>query len=342
MKKATSISVTIAFMILLFSYYNIMHRDNTNFDEDSTFIYINSSDSIVSILDTINQKIKYPKTFLRAAKRMDYTENIKSGRFKVNKGAGNKEIINSLKFNNTSLTVTFNNQERIQDLVGTVSRQILADSISLLNAFLEKSFLEDNGFDDLNSMSMYIPNSYNIYWNTSPEDFRDRMLEEYNKFWNQDRSEKAKSLGLTRLEVISLASIVQIESRKIDERPRVAGLYINRLRDNMRLQADPTVIYTIKEYYKNFDTIIRRVLYRDLKLDSEFNTYKIKGLPPGPITMSDISAIDAVLNYEKHNYLYMVANPYNRGYHLFASDLSEHNRNRKVYIRWINSRGIYR
>ena len=215
MKKATSISVTIALMILLFSYYNIMHRDNTNFDEDSTFIYINSSDSIVSILDTINQKIKYPKTFLRAAKRMDYTENIKSGRFKVNKGAGNKEIINSLKFNNTSLTVTFNNQERIQDLVGTVSRQILADSISLLNAFLEKSFLEDNGFDDLNSMSMYIPNSYNIYWNTSPEDFRDRMLEEYNKFWNQDRSEKAKSLGLTRLEVISLASIVQIESEKL-------------------------------------------------------------------------------------------------------------------------------
>jgi len=342
MKNATLISVTSAFMILLFSYYNIMHRDNTNFDEDSTFIYINSSDSIVSILDTINQKIKFPKTFLRAAKRMDYTENIKSGRFKVNKGAGNKEIINSLKFNNTPLTVTFNNQERIQDLVGTVSRQILADSISLLNAFLEKSFLEDNGFDDLNSMSMYIPNSYNIYWNTSPEDFRYRMLEEYNEFWNQDRSEKAKSLGLTRLEVISLASIVQIESRKIDERPRVAGLYINRLRDNMRLQADPTVIYTIKEYYKNFDTIIRRVLYRDLKLDSEFNTYKIKGIPPGPITMPDISAIDAVLNYEKHNYLFMVANPSNRGYHLFASDLDGHNRNKKAYIRWINSKGIYR
>mgnify|MGYP001476479945 CR=1 FL=1 len=342
MKKATLISVTSAFMILLFSYYNLMHRDNTNFDEDSTFIYINSSDSIVTILDTINQKIKFPKTFLRAAKRMDYTENIKSGRFKVNKGAGNKEIINSLKFNNTPLTVTFNNQERIQDLVGTVSRQILADSISLLNAFLEKSFLEDNDFDDLNSMSMYIPNSYNIYWNTSPEDFRDRMLEEYNKFWNQDRSEKAKSLGLTRLEVISLASIVQIESRKIDERPRVAGLYINRLRDNMRLQADPTVIYTIKEYYNNFDTIIRRVLYRDLKLDSEFNTYKIKGIPPGPITMPDISAIDAVLNYEKHNYLFMVANPSNRGYHLFASDLDGHNRNKKAYIRWINSKGIYR
>lgn len=189
---------------------------------------------------------------------------------------------------------------------------------------------------------MFIPNSYNVYWNTSPEDFRDKMLNEYNKFWNQDRSEKAKKLGLTKLEVISLASIIQIESRKIDERPIVAGLYINRLKENMRLQADPTVIYTIKEYYKNYDTIIRRVLYRDLKLDSEFNTYKIRGLPPGPITMPDISAIDAVLNYEKHNYLFMVANPSNRGYHLFASDLEGHNRNKKAYIRWINSKGIYR
>ena len=110
----------------------------------------------------------------------------------------------------------------------------------------------------------------------------------------------------------------------------------------MRLQADPTVIYTIKEYYNNFDTIIRRVLYRDLKLESEFNTYRIKGLPPGPITMPDISSIDAVLNFEKHNFLFMVANPSNRGYHLFASDLKGHNRNKKAYIRWINSRGIYR
>ena len=178
--------------------------------------------------------------------------------------------------------------------------------------------------------------------NTSSENFRDRMLSEYNKFWNKERSEKAEQLGLTKLEVISLASIVQLESRKVDERPRVAGLYVNRLRDNMRLQADPTVIYTIKEYYNNFDTIIRRVLYRDLKLDSKYNTYKIKGLPPGPITMPDISAIDAVLNYERHKYLFMVANPSNRGYHLFASDLAGHNRNKKAYIRWINSRGIYR
>ncbi len=342
MKKAILISVTSSFMILLFSYYNTMHRDNTNFDQDSTFIYINSSDSIVSILDTINQKIKSSKTFLRAAKRMDYTENIKSGRFKVNKGAGNKEIINSLKFNNTPLTVTFNNQERIQDLAGRVSKQILADSTSLLNAFLEKSFLEENGFNDLNSMSMYIPNSYDFFWNIEPNKFRDKMLEEYNKFWNQERTEKAKKIGLSKLEVISLASIVQKESIKLDERPTIAGVYLNRLKKKMRLQADPTVIYSIKSYYNNFDTIIRRVLYRDLKLKSLYNTYKIKGVPPGPISMPDISSIDAVLNSKNHNYIFFVADPYNPGYHLFASTLRQHNKNKRVYTRWLNSKNIYR
>ena len=342
MKKAILISVTAVFMILLFSYYNIMHRDNTNFDEDSTFIYINSSDSIVDILDTINKKIKSPKTFLRAANRMDYTKNIKSGRFKLNKGAGNKEIINSLKFNNIPLTVTFNNQERIQDLAGRVSRQILADSISLLNAFLEKSFLEDNGFDDLNSISMYIPNSYEFFWNVEPNKFRERMLEEYNNFWNEKRIKQAESIGLSKKEIITLASIVQKESVKVDERPIIAGVYLNRLKKRMRLQADPTVIYSIKSYYNNFDTIIRRVLYRDLKLKSPYNTYKIKGLPPGPISMPDISSIDAVLDSRSHDYIFFVADPYNPGYHLFASTLRQHNKNKRVYTRWLNSKKIYR
>ena len=290
-----------------------MHRDNTNFDEDSTFLYINSSDSIVNILDTINKKIKSPKTFLRAAKMMDYAENIKSGRFKVNKGAGNKEIINSLKFNNTPLKVTFNNQERIQDLAGRVSIQILADSISLLNAFLEKNFLVENGFNNLNLISMYIPNSYEFFWNVEPKIFRNKMLEEYNNFWNEDRTEKAKSIGLSKVEVITLASIVQKESVKLDERPVIAGVYLNRLKKKMKLQADPTVIYSIKSYYNNFDTIIRRVLYRDLKLNSPYNTYKVKGLPPGPISMPDISSIDAVLNSRNHNYIFFVADPHNPG-----------------------------
>ena len=344
MKKVTLIYIIIPFMLLLYSYsyYNTMHRDNTNFDEDSIFLYINSSDSIVNILDTINKKIKFPKTFLKAAKRMDYIENIKSGRFRVYKGSGNKEIINSLKFNNTSLTVTFNNQERIQDLAGRISKQISADSLSLLNAFFEKNFLVENGFNNFNLISMYIPNSYEFFWNVEPKIFRDKMLEEYNNFWNEDRIEKAKSIGLSKTEVIALASIVQKESVKLDERPVISRVYLNRLKKKMKLQADPTVIYSIKSYYNNFDTIIRRVLYRDLKLNSPYNTYKIKGLPPGPISMPDISSIDAVLNSRNHNYIFFVADPYNPGYHLFASKLSQHNKNKRVYTRWLNSKKIYR
>jgi len=335
------IPISILSLIFIIDYYNKYYKPNTSFESESIFLYVMKDDSI-AFRDSISKYIKSEKTFYKVAEKLEYLGNKKTGRFKIKRDIGNNEIVNSLKFNNTPVNVTFNNQERVEDLAGRVSSQIYEDSISLLSAFRNQDFLKKNNLNKKNVLSIFIPNSYNIYWNTSSENFRDRMLSEYNKFWNKERSEKAEQLGLTKLEVISLASIVQLESRKVDERPRVAGLYVNRLRDNMRLQADPTVIYTIKEYYNNFDTIIRRVLYRDLKLDSKYNTYKIKGLPPGPITMPDISAIDAVLNYERHKYLFMVANPSNRGYHLFASDLAGHNRNKKAYIRWINSRGIYR
>lgn len=335
------IPITILFSVIAIDYYNKFYKENTAFDEEAIFLYVMKGDSL-AFADSISKYLKSTKTFYKVADRLNYLDNKKTGRFKIIKGIGNNDIVRSLKFNNTPVTVTFNNQERIENLAGRISKQIYEDSLSLINSFKDEDFLMSNDLNEKNILSIFIPNSYKIYWNTSSDDFRDKMLSEFKQFWNQDRSEKAKNLGLSKLEIISLASIVQIESRKIDERPRVAGLYINRLQDKMRLQADPTVIYTIKDYYKNFDTIIRRVLYRDLKLDSEFNTYKIKGLPPGPITMPDISAIDAVLDYEKHDYLFMVANPSNRGYHLFASDLSGHNRNKKAYIRWINSKGIYR
>ena len=335
------IPVSILSLVFIIDYFNKFYKPNTSFEDESIFLYVMEGDSL-AFRDSISKYIKSEKTFYKAAEKLDYLENKKTGRYKISKDIGNNDIVNSLKFNNTPVNVTFNNQERIENLAGRVSKQIYEDSTSLLSAFRDRQFLEDNNLNEQSVLSIFIPNSYNIYWNTTPEDFRDRMLAEYNKFWNKDRSEKAKKLGLTKLEVISLASIVQIESRKNDERPRVAGLYINRINERMRLQADPTVIYSLKKYYNNYDTIIRRVLYRDLKINSEFNTYKIRGIPPGPITMPDISAIDAVLNHEDHNYLFMVADPSNRGYHLFASDIDGHNRNKKAYIRWINSKGIYR
>ena len=335
------IPVSILSLVFIIDYFNKFYKPNTSFEDESIFLYVMEGDSL-AFRDSISKYIKSEKTFYKAAEKLDYLENKKTGRYKISKDIGNNEIVNSLKFNNTPVNVTFNNQERIENLAGIVSKQIYEDSTSLVKAFRDRQFLENNNLNEQSVLSIFIPNSYNIYWNTTPEDFRDRMLAEYNKFWNKDRSEKAKKLGLTKLEVISLASIVQIESRKNDERPRVAGLYINRINERMRLQADPTVIYSLKKYYNNYDTIIRRVLYRDLKINSEFNTYKIRGIPPGPITMPDISAIDAVLNHEDHNYLFMVADPSNRGYHLFASDIDGHNRNKKAYIRWINSKGIYR
>ena len=335
------IPVSILSLVFIIDYFNKFYKPNTSFEDESIFLYVMKGDSL-AFRDSISKYIKSEKTFYKAAEKLDYLENKKTGRYKISKDIGNNDIVNSLKFNNTPVNVTFNNQERIENLAGRVSKQIYEDSTSLLSAFRDRQFLEDNNLNEQSVLSIFIPNSYNIYWNTTPEDFRDKMLAEYNKFWNKDRSEKAKKLGLTKLEVISLASIVQIESRKNDERPRVAGLYINRINERMRLQADPTVIYSLKKYYNNYDTIIRRVLYRDLKINSEFNTYKIRGIPPGPITMPDISAIDAVLNHEDHNYLFMVADPSNRGYHLFASDIDGHNRNKKAYIRWINSKGIYR
>lgn len=335
------IPVTIILSILFIDYYNKYYKDNTSFKDESIFLYIVSNDSVL-FTDSISKYIKSEKTFYKVAERLGYLDNIKTGRFKINKGIGNKELVTSLKFNNTPLTITFNNQERVENLAGRISKQIYADSTALINSFTDKDFLVENKFNKENILSIFIPNSYEVYWDIEPDQFRDKMLLEYEKFWNKSRTEKAKNIGLTKKEVTSLASIVQKESVKVDERPTIAGVYINRLNTRMRLQADPTVIYSIKDYYKNFDTIIRRVLYRDLRLNSRYNTYRINGLPPGPISMPDISAIDAVLNYEKHKYIFFVADPYNRGYHLFARNLSEHNRNKKVYTRWLNSRGIYR
>jgi UPF0755 protein len=335
------IPISILSLIFIVDNYNKYYMPNTSFEDESVFLYVMEDDSL-AFNDSISKYIKSEKTFYKVAERLEYLKNKKTGRFKIAKDIGNKDIVNSLKFNNTPVNVTFNNQERVENLAGRLASQVYADSISLIRAFTDEKFLKENGFNKENILSIFIPNSYEVYWNVEPNQLRDKMFSEYQKFWNDNRIQKAKKIGLSKLEVTNLASIVQKESIKIDERPTIAGVYINRLNKRMRLQADPTVIYSIKDYYKNFDTIIRRVLYRDLRLKSRYNTYRINGLPPGPIAMPDISAIDAVLNYEKHNYIFFVADPYNRGYHLFARNLTEHNRNKKVYTRWLNNRGIYR
>src|SRR5690606_23234947 len=175
-----------------------------------------------------------------------------------------------------------------------------------------------------NALSLFVPNSYEFYWNTSAETLADKLAKEYRKFWTDARKQKAQNLNLTPQQVSVLASIVQKETAKVDERARVAGVYLNRLKTGMPLQADPTVIYAIKKQSGDFDQVIKRVLHADLVIDSPYNTYKYAGLPPGPITMPDISSIDADLNAEKHDYLYFCAIPNQPGYHAFASIYDQH------------------
>lgn len=328
----------------IFAYivYSTFFTPNTSFNNEEAFVYIGSNDSFADVKEQMEPLLTDVSSFQKAAERKGYASNIRGGKYRITRGMTNNDIINNLRVINIPVRVSFNNQESTASLASRISEQIEADSLSLLKAFDDDDFLERNGFDQETKLALYIPNSYEFFWNTSAEEFRDRMLKEYKRFWNEDRLAKAKDLNMSPNEVVALASIVHKETAKVDERPRVAGVYVNRLKAGMLLQADPTVIYAIKTETGNYDTLIKRVLYRDLELDSPYNTYKYAGVPPGPITMPDISAVDAVLNPEKHNYYYFVANVEDFGYHMFAENIAQHNRNKEQYIRWLNAQKIKR
>lgn len=327
-----------------FSYYiyTSIFSANTAFSEEEAVVLVPTGADYPQVLDSLQPLLKNIESFHVIAQKKGYDKNVRAGRFIIKKGMNNNDLVNTLRSRNIPLNVTFNNQERLEDLAGRVSQQIEADSVSLLTAMKDSSFLKENNLTQEEALAMYVPNKYEFFWNTSAEEFRARMQKEYNRFWTEQRLAKAKEIGLTPIEVSILASIVQKETAKVKERPRVAGVYMNRYKRGMKLDADPTVIYAIKKNTGDFDTIIKRVLYKDLSLDSPYNTYKYAGIPPGLISMPDISSIDAVLNYEHHDYLYFVADVKNFGYHKFAKTLSEHNRNKKEYVRWINEKGINR
>ncbi|MCK0115214.1 endolytic transglycosylase MltG [Gelidibacter sp. F63206] len=327
---------------IAYTIYQTMFVSNTAFNNDVAYIKIPTNATYKEVRAELEPLLKDIDKFDALAERKKYTTNIKAGKYAIKKGMNNNDIINSIRSNNIPVKLSFNNQESLERLAGRISTQIEADSLELFTVMSSPEFLKSNGFSSKTALGMYIPNSYQFFWNTSAEQFRERMLKEYNRFWNDERMAKAKALNLTPDEVMTMASIVQKETAKVDERKRVAGVYMNRLKIGMPLQADPTVIYAIKLTSGNFDQVIKRVLYKDLEIDSPYNTYKYAGLPPGLITMPDISSIDAVLNYEKHDYYYFVADVKNFGYHKFAKTLSQHNVNRQEYVRWINQQGVNR
>ena len=273
--------------------------------------------------------LKSTTNFKIAANKKGYSQNVKPGKYKLNKGLGNNEIINVLRSKRLTVKVVFNNQERLEDLAGRISQQIEADSLSLITAFKDAEFLSANGFTLDNAMSLYLPNSYDLFWDTTAETFREKMLSYYERFWNASRRAKAKALNLTPQEVYILASIVQKESPKRAEQPRLAGAYLNRLKRRIKLQADPTVIFAMKKTSGNFDLVIKRVLLKDLKIRSPYNTYRVNGLPPGPINNPGSQSIKAALYPADTNFLYFVAQ--GDGSHVFTTNQKDHLEAKRLY-----------
>ena len=343
--KKIAIIFAVVFIAAASVYGYIIYRNifapNTSFEEKELYVYIPTDADFPQVLDTMKKYVVDVEKLQMVADKKSYISNVKSGKFLLKKGMSSNDIINSLR-QPVYVNLSFNNQENLANLAGRIASQIETDSVSLMTAFTDEKFLAENGFTSDNVLSMFIPNSYEFFWNTDAEKFRDRMAKEYRKFWTAERKAKADALNLTPLQVSALASIVHKETVKSDERPRVAGVYLNRLEKGMKLEADPTVIYAVKRKSGDFTQVIKRVLYKDLETDSPYNTYMYEGVPPGPIAMPDITALDAVLNPEKHNYIYFCASVTNFGYHEFAVTAAQHEVNRQKYIKWVNNQGIKR
>jgi UPF0755 protein len=342
-KKSKLILIVCSALFLItagFVYFNFF-LNNTKFSKNELYVEVPTGSNYEDVKKIVSPYISNMNGFELMASLRSYNENVKPGRFLFKKGMGNFALVASLR-RNVPVNLAFNNQERLENIAQRVGSQIEADSLQLITVFRDSIFLKKNGFTKENVIAVLLPNSYEFYWNTSAEKFRDKMLEEYKKFWNKDRLAKAELLGLTPLAVTTLASIVHKETVKADERPRVAGAYLNRLEQGMPLQADPTVIYSLKLRDNDFNQVIKRVLYGDLTINSPYNTYVTIGLPPGPIAQPDINAIDAVLNPEKHDYIYFCASVERFGYHEFASTYPQHQVNAKKYADWLNTTGTSR
>ena len=320
--------------------YQKIYQPNVSLSyQQEVFIDIPTGASFDEVLQILTDKgvIISSSSFRWISERKRYTHHIKSGRYLITDGMNNNELVNLLRSGRqTPINVVFNNLRTKEEFAGKIAQQLELDSLKILEGMLDTSFLNPIGLNAFTVSSLFIPNTYEFYWNTSLTTFLSRMLAEHHHFWNASRKAKAKQLNLTQVEVVTLASIVEKETIKKSEQPVVAGLYLNRLRKGMKLQSDPTVIFALGDFS------IKRVLKKDLKYDSPYNTYKYKGLPVGPISIPSIRAIDAVLNYEKHNYLFMCAKEDFSGFHNFAESALQHYANAAKYRKALNNKNIKR
>jgi UPF0755 protein len=321
--------------------YLLAYKPNTSFTEDKKALFIPSNSTEHDVYDILaDGYVKDIKKLQFVGSRMNYSgSKVLAGKYILNKGMSNKDIITELRggFGRKEVNVTFNTIRLKKELCKQLAENIEATDEQICTLLNDERFTSKYGFSKETILTMFIPNTYRMQWSTSAEEVMQRMADEYKQFWNDERKQKAKNVGLSQSKVAVLASIVQAEqSRHRDEQPRIAGLYLNRLRVGMPLQSDPTLIFAMGDF------TINRVLNKDKEIESPYNTYKYSGLPPGPINLPEISALDAVLNAEKHNYIYMCAKPDFSGYHNFASNYAQHLIYAREYSRALDKRNIKR
>lgn len=322
-----------------YQYYKYIYRSNVEVSDGTTYILIPEGADFEDVQEILLASgcLLDLESFLWVAEQKNYPKKVKPGRYLITHGMNNNSLVNLLRSGEQSpLMVTLNNMRFTEDVASIASRKLDLDSADLMAYLRDAQYLSKYGFDPSRVKALFIPNTYEFYWDTDEVEFIERMAVEYKKFWNDERKAKARKLNLTQTEVTTLASIVEKETLIPEEKPRVAGLYLNRLRRGIKLQADPTVVYAVGDFE------INRVLKEHLKVDSPFNTYKYEGLPPAPICIPEISSIDAVLNAESHSYIFMCAKADFSGYHAFATNLREHNRNARAYQKALNKRKIFR
>ena len=296
--------------------------------EEQWVLYLDNEATYDDFLDSLKSHdvLKYESTFIRLANYKELDENMKPGRYVITSGMSNNTLVNMMRSGNQSpVQITFNNIRTKEDFAELIAPKMAFSEEELLEALNNDSIAAKYDLTTENIMVLFIPNTYEMYWNLSPEGFIDRMHKEYEKFWNSDRLAKAEAIDLSPVQVSILASIVGGETNKVDEMPKIAGVYINRLNKGWKLEACPTVIFAMGDF------TITRLLNKHLKYESDYNTYIHEGLPPGPINLPSGDCIDAVLNYEHHNYMFFSAKEDFSGYHNFARTNAEHEANARKY-----------
>ena len=339
MKKYFQLLFGVSLMILTVTSCTFFKGSKSNVKEDG-FLYVRTEADFNEILDSLSTKLENLESFKTYAEAKDLAENLKPGKYKLSKGETNKSIVNKIESGKQEeVSLMIRNEPTIFHLAGSVSKKIEADSAQIVNSIINWAKQKDPNLTAETVKLYFIPNTYNYYWPTSGDKFVEKMMGEFEKVWTEERAQKSKAMNFTPLQVFTLASIVQLEASKTDEQPKVAQAYLNRLAKNMRLEADPTSIYAYK-LQNGFNQKIQRVYYGHLATPSDYNTYRVKGLPPAPICLPNMTAVDAVLNPDGHSYVYFCADPDRPGYHSFTNDFAEHERNAEKYRKWLEEKGI--